>query len=193
MRLIVALAALAAAPSAWACSCLQPDLKQQWHEASDFVGVKVLAERLVGQERQFRVRVIQPFSGCTQNGDELVLTTPRDSATCGASFQIGERYVMAVHDAGRVVGGLPARSVISCDFTQTFASLTADQLDFLMSRPIDCPGAPLACADGSQPVSCLVDPCTNATCVDGDCEDNTCGGCIAEFWDDQGYPVCEPW
>jgi len=34
------------------------------------------------------------------------------------------------------------------------------------------------CADGSNPVQCLVDPCITATCAEGTvCEANYCGGC----------------
>jgi len=197
MRTILAIAAAAvlfAAPvTAEACSCIAPDIKQQWHEGADVLGVKIVAERTVGFERQFAARVIQPFSGCLQSGDQVVLTTPFDSAACGTYLAVGETYILATHDNGASVAGRPARSVSSCDWQSRYADVSADDLDFLWSRPVECGGA-ITCADGVPPVSCLVDPCSTAVCPDGTCESNYCGGaCVAEFWDFDGYPVCEPW
>ena len=46
--------------------------------------LKILAERVVGYERQFKARVVKPFSGCTQPGDIPYRTSPR-SGTRGCS------------------------------------------------------------------------------------------------------------
>ncbi len=191
--LVSSLMVLALPRVAEACSCLQPDLIQQWHESTDMIGVRILDERVVGMERQFKARVINPFSGCLEGGDIVVLTTHRDSATCGASFALQGTYVVAANDAGRMVNGRPARGVTLCGWAEEYSAISADDMDFLMSRPITCNGA-LTCADGQAPTQCLVDPCTQASCVDGTCEANTCGGgCVAEFYDVDGYGVCEPW
>ena len=192
MRTLVALVALSFAPSAWACSCIAPDIKQAWHESSDTVGLKILAERVVGYERQFKARVIKPFSGCTQPGDIVVLTTALDSAACGSTYTVGSFYVLAGNDNGTVAGH-PALSVNSCGWVSEYSALSTDDLDFLMSRPVECAGVS-TCADGAPPVNCLVDPCSLAICPDGTCESNYCGGsCTAEFYDADGDGVCEPW
>jgi hypothetical protein len=197
MRTIFAIAtafALFAAPTAAeACSCIMPDLKQQWHEGDEILGVRIVGERTVGLERHYAARVVQPFSGCLQAGDQVVFTTAFDSAACGTYLAVGETYIVASRDLGNVVAGRPARSINSCDWQSRYADVSADDLDFLFSRPVECGGA-ITCADGVPPVSCLVDPCSTAICPDGTCESNYCGGaCVAEFWDLGGYPVCEPW
>lgn len=191
---LFALASGLLAPStAEACSCLMPDLKQQWHQGDEILGVRIVAERTSGLQRQFAARVIQPFSGCLQAGDQVVLTTAIDGAACGVYLTVGEAYVLATRDQGNVVAGRPARDVNSCDWQSRWVDISPEDLDFLWSRPLDCGGVS-TCADGSYPVSCVVDPCSTApACPDGACEDNTCGGCIAEFYDVDDYPVCEPW
>ena len=184
---------LFAPASAEACSCIAPDLKRQWHSGDEILAVRIVRERVVGMERRYAARVLQNFSGCLQPRSLVILTTPFDSATCGTTFVVGERYVVGTRDNGVVINGRPARSINSCDWQTRIADLTADESDFLWSRPLSCRGQ-AECADGSQPVSCLVDPCSNApACLGGTCEDNYCGDCRAEFYDANDYPVCEPW
>jgi hypothetical protein len=54
-------------------------------------------------------------------------------------------------------------------------------------------GCPDSCRDGSQPVSCLVNPCDVSRCdVDGaTCIADYCGGCHARWFDGKGNTVCE--
>ena len=50
------------------------------------------------------------------------------------------------------------------------------------------------CADGEQPVNCLVEPCSVTTCDTPfvSCVDDYCGGCNAIFFDAIGNQVCKP-
>ena len=174
-----------------ACSCLPPDMAASYNWSSDTLAVQVKRERVVGGNRFYLARVIQPYSGCTTMGERIVLQTPRDSATCGETLSVGDRWI--VHgNVTSSVGGLPTFSIGSCDDNKLVSSLTADEQNFLDSRMVVCPSTgAMSCADGTPPVTCLVDPCSTApACPTGDCYDNYCGGCNFEYFDAFGKLTC---
>jgi hypothetical protein len=136
----------------------------------------------------YKVSVQSTFGGCLVKGDVVFVDSPTDSAACGIKLIVGQKYLLTANDTG---GGNLAIS--ACGYNLPVSQLTADEKDFLESRQVFCPDTGLGtCADGTQPVFCLIDPCTVATCADPTavCEANDCGGCNAEFFDPTGEMVC---
>ena len=78
----------------------------------------------------------------------------------------------------------------TCGFNAAFASLLPDEREFLQTR-FNCCGETCACVRRA-PVECFVDPCDVASCPDGTCTSNYCGGCRAEFATPDGANVCQP-
>jgi hypothetical protein len=193
---LAAVAALAlGAPSvAEACSCLEPSLSRSWHEASDTVRAVVVGERTSGQFNYYEVEVQRVFSGCTQAGDTLLVESYRSEATCGIQLQTGTSYLLTA-TAHPGPGGRTAYQVGLCGFNKPWAQVTSAEKGYLASRPVYCERTDeLTCADGTDPVECLVDPCSVADCPNASrCESNYCGGCTAEFYDDLWAPECRPW
>jgi eight-cysteine-cluster-containing protein len=82
-------------------------------------------------------------------------------------------------------------SIDSCDYNPAVSALTEHDREFLEQRQVCC-GDACTCADGTAPVNCFADPCSVApACSEGTCQANYCGGCNAEFYDENGYAVCE--
>jgi hypothetical protein len=188
---LVAVAALAAvAPSpAEACSCVQPSITAAWHEYSDTFQGRVLAERIQGRSRWYVVQVQRTFGGCTEAGDLVLVESPVSEASCGQRLTVGTSWLLTVE-------AQPSGSHFHlglCGYSRRWATLADDEVDFLLSRPVACDAtSPVVCGDGSAPVQCFANSCeVEAWCDEATlCEFNSCGGCVAEFYDDRWAPVC---
>jgi hypothetical protein len=149
-----------------------------------------LATRELGDNRLFLTRVQRVFKGCLSSGQWIVFSTPRDSATCGASFRVGRSYLINGQRSFSLFA--PTLAVSLCDYNVLTRELTDSDREFLEGRMVCC-GDECTCADGTPPVNCFVDPCeVAASCPEGQCVANYCGGCNAEFFDDTGNQVCLP-
>lgn len=189
------LAFLTPTVDAAACSCWPVAFETQVREA-DLLFVGRVLRRIGGGPRiQYEVRVIASIAGCVPEDRVIVVDTGHQDSSCRIFLQPGNRYVIEGGRRGDEVrtGG--------CALVQDVASLTPGQIDFLKTRPERCDGT-WTCADGSAPLSCLVDPCSTSTCgvVGATCEPNFCGGCTAEWWSPSmdtfvvgEEPVCTPW
>jgi hypothetical protein len=184
---------LALAPPALACSCLPPSLTASWHYSSDTFLVRIRAERVRNGYQVYAAEVIQPFGGCTQPGDRIFVETPQSEAACGIDLVVGQEWLLTAsaedsRDRPRTY------SVHLCGYNRPRRALTAEDKEFLASRPVTCPATgETTCADGSPPVSCLVDPCEVAPpCPEAaTCEANYCLPCVAERYDAYWAPVCD--
>jgi|GEM_PF-1437402 len=173
-----------------ACSCLQPTVESSYNMSSDVVTARLLYSVNVGTNRWYLARVLETYKGCIEAGDWVLITTPSSSAACGARFGSGREYLVNGQNDGSLFG-VPRISVTSCGYNRAVSELTTGDRAFLEGRTVCC-GGDCQCADGSQPVQCLVDPCSVAPpCSEGECVANYCGGCNAEFYDEQGYAVCQ--
>jgi len=135
--------------------------------------------------------VVADYKGCLDSGQTVVIETASNSAACGMPLQVGQEYLL--HGARRgTLLGMPRLRVGLCDANAAWKQLTAEHHEFLETRYVCC-GKECACADGSQPVNCFVDPCEVSSCnVEGAvCESNYCGGCNAEWYDPTGALVCQ--
>ena len=186
--LFAAAALTTAAPKAEACSCMPPDLVRSYRTHSDVFQGDVLWTWTWGQTRFHLARVRHVFEGCVEPRELVLLTTPQSSAACGIELRTRRTYLITAQDAGTMYG-LPRLAISVCGFNVPWRSLTKDQLAFLWGRTVCC-GDDCACADGSAPVLCFVDPCEVASCPEGTCEANYCGGCFAEFYTDADLRVC---
>lgn len=192
MAILATAGGLLTASDAEACSCMRPSLTASYHYSSDTVAVQVLAERQGPQRLFYRVEVIKPFSGCLQPGDRVTIETALWDASCGQRLEVGARYLLTA-DAEDSRGAPDVYSINLCGYNRQMSELTRDDLQFLRSRSVFCEetGA-VACADGSDPVQCLQDPCRAESCADATlCEANYCSGCNAEFYGENWAPVCE--
>ncbi|MEY2930695.1 MAG: hypothetical protein RL033_1444 [Pseudomonadota bacterium] len=183
---------LLAPGSAQACSCLQPSVESSYNRSSDVIEARVLVSLPVGSERWMVARVLATYKGCSQEGDLVVLTTSRSSASCGVSLQSGQQYLIN-GTAGGTALGLDRLSIGLCDYNLPVTELTNHDQSFLDGREVCC-GGDCSCANGERPVQCFAQPCSVApTCdVEGaTCVDNYCGGCNAEFYDATGSAVCQ--
>jgi len=185
---ISALVNLAAAGSAAACSCVPPSVESSYLAASDVAFVDVRRTYVSSDSRYYVGYVARIFKGCLQEGQRVILKTPVSSATCGAELRF-RRYLINGQRAGEFLG-VPVLSITLCSYDRQVSELTERDLGFLNGRMVCC--GDCTCADGSEPVQCLVDPCSVApACDEGACVANYCGGCNAEFYDAFGEAVCE--
>lgn len=182
-------------PVANACSCVwPPDVVEHYRGADHVIVGTVLGEREVGWDRIFRVRVHKTFKGCVQADETVYLSTPLQSATCGANFTIGKTYVFMGGDDGLWQGD-QVISVNSCGFNMPINSISTADRRYLLDRPVTCQGNFVECANGNSPYQCLVDPCTvTQSCTSNTvCEANYCTGCTAEYYTANDQAVCRPW
>jgi hypothetical protein len=191
LALLVALAVPAAIPGrAEACTCLPADLATIYNRSDAVLRVRVLGERTRGEglsaARVYTVRVRAVYKGCHEPQRRTRLVTSVQSGLCGVTLEVGGDYLVT----GRSRGPNGALDIGSCGRNVPFASLTPDELAFLDTRFVCC-GDDCACVNG-DPVQCFVDPCEVASCPDGTCTANYCGGCHAEFADAEGNAVCQP-
>lgn len=79
-------------------------------------------------------------------------------------------------------------------YIRHFSSLSEADKSFLDSRQICCNGV-CKCANGDQPVSCFRPPCSppeEPPCEEAvKCVDNYCGGCVAEWFQEDKLPACK--
>jgi hypothetical protein len=95
---LLVLASLVAAASAYACTCAPVDLERDLPRADGaFVGT-VLERHESPGGRIFLFRVEQLYKGDIVNRVEV--TTPRDSAACGLDAQVGERLGLLLERDG---------------------------------------------------------------------------------------------
>jgi hypothetical protein len=176
-----------------ACTCMPTDTSQSYEQAEHVVHVRIRrALRHDGGRRFYRAVLLDDdFKGCLTQGHEVIIETASSSAVCGVSLTPGQGYLLYGRESGSSYGS-PILNVGLCAANALWTELSAEQLTFLRSRYVCCDGA-CTCSDGSQPVQCLVDPCTVSTCaVEGsECRANYCGGCNAEWHDPTGLQVCQ--
>ena len=188
-----ALTVLAASPSAaQACSCVAPAVDTSWNWSDGVFHVDVKTKATRGAFDYYLVEVMDVFDGCANVGDTVILKTSVSGATCGTRLSRGEWLVNGDFVGVHPTTGLRAYSIGLCDYNVPWASVTADDTDFLFARMGTCDDTGVRyCADGSLPLECLADPCDGASCaLGGTCIANFCGGCNYEFWDDFAGMVC---
>lgn len=179
-------ALVGAPPEARACSCLPPDLPFIYNNSSDvFVG-RVLGRVESGHTRFFVFRIRATYKGCAERGQVVLLSSPIESAACGIDLRPGRSYLISA--ASEVSPGL--FSIGLCGYNRPVRQLTEEDWQFLNTR-FNCCGGECACVN-DDPVLCLVDPCSVASCEEGECIANYCGGCRAEFYTEMGQAVCAP-
>lgn len=99
MRFLLSVSALLAGQWLLACSCAPPPEPKKAMEGSAAV---CLAEVVKIEEVDFNRTVTLKVSRWWKGGDavELVVSTHKDSATCGYGFQKGTRYLVYAHRQG---------------------------------------------------------------------------------------------
>jgi hypothetical protein len=178
------------AQRARACKCLEPNVESSYNRSSDVVSVEILRQYANGSTRTFAARVLRTFKGCLKPGQNILLNTSTSSASCGVTLDNRRQYLINGTSSGRQ-GNQPVLSIGSCSYNRELTTLSELDREFLDGRNVCC-GDTCACASGQAPAKCLVDPCSVApACADGKCQANYCGGCHAEFYDTNGYAVCE--
>ncbi|MBT8342871.1 MAG: hypothetical protein HKP58_13730 [Desulfatitalea sp.] len=173
-----------------ACSCMPPTVASSYNHSSDVIKARIFLRIQRGDSVVYFANVQHVFKGCLSTDRYVILRTPSSSAACGITLRTGDEYLINGNASG-TYWGFTQLSVGLCDYNPLFSALSDEDLDFLYSRLVCCSDACI-CADGSRPVNCFVDPCEVAPdCPDGKCQANYCGGCTAEFYDANGYAVCE--
>jgi hypothetical protein len=168
-----------------ACSCVPANLPATYNGSTDVFRGTVLFRIPTPQNVFYVARVHTTYKGCLQPGAVTLLVTAAQSATCGISIPTGVEYLFTAN-----TGQMGLLNVGLCGFTVPFSGLSPAQLEFLDTR-YNCCGKSCACVN-SPLVSCFVDPCRVASCPEGTCRANYCGGCRAEFTSSTGAPVCAP-
>jgi hypothetical protein len=177
--------AWAAPQVASACSCLQPSVERSWHESTDMLRGTVLGVRQQGQVLKYKVEVEQPYSGCTEAGQVVVIRTPVSSASCGTRLDVGETYLLS---ATLTTDEPEVYAISACGFNRLWSAVDAETRIYLNSRPVYCDETgDLSCASGQFPVQCFADPCkVSPACEEATyCEFNPCAAapCSAEYYD----------
>jgi hypothetical protein len=144
-RLLFALVGLfVAAPAAWACTCGgtfsgQPACVLRWTSPAVFVGEVTAIDPpparpggLISSSDPNRVhiKVSEAFAGVSSQ--DIVVSTPRSSASCGYDFKVGQVYLVYV------TGGSAGPSVYSCGGTKPIDQAEED-LGYLRTVPATPP------------------------------------------------------
>jgi hypothetical protein len=176
-----------------ACTCLPPSLTRSYFESTDTLLVRILDKTYDDEQVRYRARVLQTFDGCTEKGDVIALVTSRFEASCGILLAVGTEYLVT---SNRRDDRHSSPYLINlCGYNRPADDLTAAQWHFLADREVYCDRTDeTTCADGSEPLACLADPCEVADpCNEAEyCESNTCHDCEAEFYDANWKTVCLP-
>lgn len=178
---------------AQACSCPFLDVVQSYrtHDHA-FVGT-VTGSRREGSFRLYDVVVRASAKSCVAPGTVVTVSTPLNEAACGVLLPKNQTLVL--FGDTKFIRGRPTAFTSLCSGNMLLGDLTADDRAFLGSRELTCDGVS-TCADGTAPVSCVVDPCdTSAACNEPDavCESNYCGGCVPEWYTPWDAATCTPW
>jgi hypothetical protein len=187
--LVVLLTLFSPRSSAHACKCPAPTVESSYNSSTDVITAEIRFQLTLGSTRYYIARVDRAFKGCLGPREWVVLSTPVESATCGA--RLDSRSHLINGDAAGTRFGLPAFAINSCSYNRAESALTEHDLAFLNGRTVCC-GDDCDCADGRDRALCFADPCQVApSCGEGECVANYCGGCNAEFYDERGYAVCQ--
>ena len=167
------------ATPAEACSCITPNLVGAYNSYDAVFSAVINSEATVGSSNYYVATVGTGYKGCFHYGEQVTLVTHIHGATCGVSLTVGENYLITASNLFSLY------SINLCGYNRPFGSLTSPEVEFLDTR-FNCG----SCVNSNQ-VNCLVNPCDNVSCPDGECVANYCGGCNAEFFDESfGNPVC---
>jgi hypothetical protein len=191
--LLPALALVLLVVSAGACKCPVLPISSQYYKpyVTQVVRAVVLGEWPAvvtdqASQKYYRIAVKQVFKGCTKPST-VWISTASSSAACGASLSVGSEYLLLLSGTGYKL------ETNSCMSNSLFKDVSEADRAFLNSRYLCC-GKQCKCADGTQPVQCFRQPCSppeKAPCAEAvKCEDNYCGGCGAEWFDNAGFPAC---
>jgi hypothetical protein len=168
---VVAASLLAAPSTAAACSCEFETLESAWFDSTDTFTGRVLSATLAKFRTVYTLEVKHTFKGCTQPGDIVFVETPKDSAECGQRLTVGEKYLLTATEVTATDRG-HLYEISLCGYNRLTVDLTTEEREFLDSRFVSCPERDVAiCADGSEPVECLMDPCEDMICIE---EPNEC-------------------
>jgi hypothetical protein len=168
-----------------ACSCLEPSVERSWHEATDMLRGTVLGVRQQGQMLKYKVELQQPYSGCIEAGQVVVIRTPVSSASCGTRLEVGETYLLS---ATLTTDEPEVYAINACGFNRVWSTVDKETRVYLNSRPIYCDETEgLSCVSGQLPVQCFANPCkVSPSCEEATyCEFNPCAAspCAAEHYD----------
>ena len=182
-------------------ACLNPttDVAVAYNNSETVFAVQ-LSKPLLHSPRgtvRYHATVLEAFKGCADEGSSLLVQFRRNS-TQAQQLEIGGEYLLngkRIRDDSPLSLGKSTGTIIAvdpCNLVQPLIELSDADNAFLSSR-YNCCGNECACVDGSEPFSCLVNPCENSACsVEGaTCQANYCGGCNAEWTDTDGAAVCE--
>jgi hypothetical protein len=173
-----------------ACSCLPPDVTASYNTSGHAIFGRVLGRTVYPMWHVYDVEIVKDFRDGRPAGDVVQIVTSSSQASCGDSFQIGQRYLLFADD--QAIGGAQRWVTTYCRANTPLAQVSPDDRYFLRSREIVDPNGVYTCADPNIPlVNCLIDPCQMApACPGATCYANYCGGCNAEFYDSFGYEAC---
>ena len=186
--MVAAVAMFGTEGAAEACTCAPQTLEQSYAQSTDVAQVRVVWSLSFKSTTWYLAQVGRVFKGCLEPKSWAFLRTASSSAACGVELKNGKSYLVNGNGAGHM-RGRPVVAIGLCGYNVPIGTLTPAQTSWLKHRLVCC-GDACACADGSQPVNCLVDPCQVTDCPQGTCEANYCGGCNAEFYDATGAPLC---
>lgn len=124
--------------SAEACSCPEPDVRTSFDINTDAAIVQVRHRRSTAGELLYATRVRAVAKGCTERGDRVILSTERESATCGVTdLRPGYTYMIF----GTEDGTLRDSTVLNinlCDANKSVRELTRAELRFLRHNTEEC-------------------------------------------------------
>ena len=173
------------------CYCMRPTVEKAWFLSDFQFSGTPLWQTNIGSSKYYYVRVDMVFKGCLKKGQIIIAVTPQSSAACGLYLKTKVKYLINGDDLGESYGKQFIGATL-CGYNMRWSDLNQDELNYLDTRPVEC-GEQFDCANGNPPVNCFTDPCVVAPeCPESEtCVSNYCRGCYAEFYDNDGYAVCE--
>ncbi len=181
---------LAAMPAAEACTCAPADLTSIYNSADEVVKARIFGRLNAPQgTKRYLAYVTDSFKGCLDS-QFVIVETNKGGPACEQYLRMGGSYLLTGYgfsDAGLY----PTFSVNSCGYNKPWFTVSPQDRYFLHTRD-NCCGDDCQCNDGSEPYHCFYNPCDVTSCEGAtQCVPNYCGGCFAEWYDDNGTLICD--
>ena len=147
---LIALGTLSSPSDAEACRCMQPNIRNSFAN-NDIVVIGQIGRTMVTRtERIYTLQVRHSFKGCAEPRQTILIKTPISSATCGAQFRLGQKYLIMGNQIENT-GSITTITTNSCTLNKLTRRISRSEKRYLGHMRQEC----------------------NSCTSDSDCEENS--------------------